>query len=252
MVTNQPYTVGAVDRAMSILELIRDRSSMSIHELSAELGVTRSTIHRLLSTMRARDFLDQDPRTRAYVLGPFFTDLGVEPAASRQLTVVARPHLEALRKEFDETVQLIVLAGKASHFLDGVAADRPLQTTVRIGSRLPAHATSGGKALLAEMPDHKVRALLEDDLSALTSHTVPTIDQLLDQLRDVRRQGYAVNDGESENGIVAYAATIKDPSGTALGAVALSMPSVRATADRIPAVVAAVRRTAAAIGAELR
>lgn len=252
MALNQPYTVGAVDRAMSILELIRDHSSMSIHELSAELGVTRSTIHRLLSTMRARDFLDQDPSTRAYVLGPFFTDLGVEPAASRQLTVVARPHLEALRAEFGETVQLIVLAGKASHFLDGVAADRPLQTTVRIGSRLPAHATSGGKALLAELPDHKVRALLADELSALTAQTVPTLDQLLDQLHEVRRQGYAVNDGESEIGIIAYAAAIKDPAGNAVGAIALSMPSVRASADRVQDIVPAVRRTAAAIGAELR
>lgn len=249
--SSPPYLIGSVDKALTVLRLLRDRGPTGVSELGAELDVARSTAHRILGTLMHHGFVEQDRLTRAYRLGPFLTGHGVEPAATAVLRDVAMPHLRALSHAFRETVQLMVIEGANSRFVDGVSGDRPLNTTVRAGSVIPAYATAGGKALLAELTDDDVRSLLRDGLPAITGRTIPTVPKLLHQLAVIRERGYSVNDGESEDGISAVAVPVRRASGSAVAAIALSMPSVRMRPDNVPAMVTKLRECAAAIENDL-
>jgi DNA-binding IclR family transcriptional regulator len=246
-----PYLIGSVDKALTVLRLLRDRGPTGVSELGAELDVARSTAHRILGTLMHHGFVEQDRLTRAYRLGPFLTGLGVETAATVALRDLAMPHLLELSRAFRETVQLMVLEGANSRFVDGVSGDRPLNTTVRAGTIIPAHATAGGKVLLAELTDDDVRSLFRAGLEGITGRTIPTMPKLLHQLAAIRERGYSVNDGESEDGISAVAVTVRRASGTAAAAIALSMPSVRMHSENVPTMVNELRECAAAIENDL-
>jgi DNA-binding IclR family transcriptional regulator len=248
---DEPYLIGSVSKALLVLEMLRDDAPLGVQEIGTRLGVARSTAHRLVSTLRAHGFVAQDPGTRAYLLGPFLTGLGIESPALQRLREIAMPHIGALSAQLQETAHLTVLAGNACRFVAGVSGDRPLKTSVRVGSELPAHATSGGKVLLAELPDSQLRTLASSSLDRLTDRSITDVNRLLRQLRQVRKNGYAVNEGESENGITAVAVPIRNPAGTAVAAIAVSLPSIRVVEHGLPALVAAALRTSAQIGAGL-
>ncbi|MGH3327908.1 MAG: IclR family transcriptional regulator [Streptomycetales bacterium] len=243
--------IDSVDKALQVLLLLRSRGQLRVTDVSDHLGVARSTAHRLLSTLALRGFVSRDPFTRTYRNGPVLMDIGLASAAAIDIRPQARPHLEALSAELHETVNLVVLEGSSCRFLDGVAGDRPLLTRVRTGTILPAHATSGGKVLLAELAPHHIRALCRPGLPRLTEHTIAEGECLQGELRSVRARGYAVNCGESEAGIGAVAVPIRKADGRAVAAVAVSMPAVRMRTATLPDLVAVLRRAARSIGQEL-
>lgn len=250
-VADQPYLIGSVDKALTVLRLLRDGGPTGVSELGAQLGVARSTAHRILGTLMHHGFVEQDRLTRAYRLGPFLTGLGVESMATAVLRDLAMPRMRTLSETFRETVQLMVLEGTNARFVDGVSGDRPLNTTVRAGSVIPAYATAGGKVLLAELADDDVRSLFRDGLTGITDRTVPTVAKLLHQLAAIRERGYSVNEGESEDGISALAVPIRRGSDASMAAVALSLPSVRMRPENVPAMVDALHKCASEIGHDL-
>ena len=252
-----PYLIGSVDKALIVLRLLRDNGPLGVAELGAELGTARSTAHRLLGTLMHHGFVEQERSSRAYRLGPFFTQQGVESLSVMRLREAARPAIQSLSSELDETVQLAVLEGANIRFVDGVSGNRPLKTSVRTGSMLPAFATAGGKALLAELDNETVAALYpKKKLPSITGHTVATQATLLEQLARARRDGYSINDGESEDGVGALGVAVRDARGFALGALTLSLPLVRMRPENLrtmlPRLLAAaktVNRELAALGA---
>ncbi|MQA87137.1 MAG: helix-turn-helix domain-containing protein [Streptosporangiales bacterium] len=243
--------IESVDKALQVLLLLRRRGQLRVTEVSDDLGVARSTAHRLLSTLTSRGFLIRDPLTRAYRSGRVLIEIGLASVEGLDIRPQARPYLEALSARLHETVNLVVLEGSSCRFLDGVAGDRTLLTRVRTGTLLPAHTTSGGKVLLAELPPDHVRALYPHGLPKITEHTITDRERLRAELDRVREQGYAVNFGESEPGISALAVPVRDRRASAVAALAVSMPSLRMRPADVADLVAALRDTAAEIGREL-
>jgi DNA-binding IclR family transcriptional regulator len=247
-----PYLIGSVDKALVVLRLLHDDGPLGVSELAERLDVARSTAHRLLGTLMHHGFVEQDRMTRNYRLGPFFTQQGVETKAVLQLRAIAMPTMRTLSAEFDETVQLTVLEGANCRFVDGVSGNRPLKTSVQSGSVLPAYATASGKALLAELDDETVSALYtRKKLPTITGHTVPTMATLLDQLARIRRDGYSLNDGETEDGVGALAVPVRGRSGHALGAIAFSLPTVRMRPENTRRMLPRLIASAAAISETL-
>jgi DNA-binding IclR family transcriptional regulator len=234
--------VDSVDKALQILAMLRQRPEVRVVDISRELGISRSTAHRLLSTLAFRGFARRDPVSHRYWRGPELVAEGLARLGDEELIAAAHPHLERLSAKLGETVNIAVLEGTHCRFVDGVNGRRVLRTGVRTGTSLPAHATSGGKALLAELPEDRVRALFPRGLQRLTGQTLTDMADLERNLREIRSVGYSVNDGESELGVSAVAAVVR-VRGSAVAAVAVSMPSVRMTAEARPAVVKALRRT---------
>lgn len=233
------YLVESADNVLRLLELLSQRERLRVSEAADELGVARSTAHRLLSTLRHRGFAVQDSH-KVYRPGPAFERM-VRPGPSPlDLRSALHMHLAELSKDLGETCHLMVLEGNGARFLDCVESTQALRVGSRTGMLLPAHVTSGGKALLAELSKAQFAALYPRDLPALPGSGPADRAALLHQLAGVRRRGYATNYGESDRGIVAIGACVRDDSGRALAAFAVALPSPRCPRSRVPELAAAV------------
>ncbi|GAA3107495.1 hypothetical protein GCM10010464_83010 [Pseudonocardia yunnanensis] len=247
-----PYALESVDRALRLLALLPEQRQLRVTDVSRELGVAPSTAHRLLSTLAHRGFVTADVNTRTYRTGPAFWALTAAAQPADDLSVRLRPHLRRLSESVEETITLIVLDGLFCRFISGVRGARPLRTIVRVGTVLPCHTVSGGKALLAELPPRKLRALFAGHrLLPMTRRSIATLNELSDELETVRELGYATNVGESEDGITAVAMPVRRPDGTALAAVAVSAPTARIGAVPSRALLDPLQEAVSRIGEDL-
>jgi DNA-binding IclR family transcriptional regulator len=242
------YAIESVDKALQILVMLRERRRVRVVDVGEELGVARSTAHRLLATLAHRGFVVRDPHDRSYRGGPELLGLGA--VGEVDLRAAAGEHVRALSARLRETVNLMVLEGASCRFLDGVAGERPLGTRVRTGAVLPAHIVSGGKALLAELPPREVEALFGTSLRRVTPHTIVDTADLQAELAAIRERGYAVNREESEPGLSAVAVVVRSGP-RAVGALAVSAPTQRLDDAGLAVALDALQATADTIGAEL-
>ncbi|MEO3875669.1 IclR family transcriptional regulator [Nonomuraea sp. B12E4] len=247
---NQPtYPLKAVENALVTLKFLQERGDVRVADVAEHLGVARSTAHRVLAMLVFHDFAIQDAR-RVYRPGPALSPLRETGLAPPDLVTTAHPHLRELNVEVGETVHLMVLQGNGVRFVDGVEGPQALHVGSRIGMLLPAHATSGGKALLAELREEELRALYPRGMSRGAA-AIDDLAALRRELEGVRRRGYAVNSEESERGVRAVGACIRDGAGRAVAAAAVAVPSVRCPKRRLAELavplVAAVTRIGAAL-----
>jgi IclR family acetate operon transcriptional repressor len=232
-VKNKPaYAVESVDNALRILQMLRDSGQVRVSDVAAELGIARSTAHRLLAMLVYRDFAVQ-AEDRTYRPGPAIAAEPLRGEPAQRLRQVMRPHMEGLRDQVAETINLVVRLGTQTRFLYTVESAHVLRVGSRQGTILPAWKTSGGKVLLAELPDAQLTALLRDAGGRPPEGmTAAGRRSLVNQLRQVREQGYAENIEESESGLCAIGVCVRDKSGDPVAALSVSAPSVRYTPDR--------------------
>lgn len=228
------YPIASVDNALRLVRLFNERDSLRLTDACSYLGVAHSTAHRLLAMLIHHGFVQQDPQSRTYRPGPTLTEIGLAVVERSDVRTKARPLLVDLVDQFNETVHLMTLEGTKVRYVDAVEGSRALRVAPRTGSLLPAHCTSGGKALLADLPDERIRALYADPeaLVPQTDRSVSSLPALFAALEDVRANGYATNYEESEEGVGSAAVALRDASGTALAAVAVAVPTVRLSGEK--------------------
>ncbi len=221
----EPHTVHSVDKAMELLELLlRARRPMSLQELSAAAGYPKSTTHALLATLRRHEVVRQNGDGR-YALGIRLFECGRAVAEQWDVSHLARPYLERLAAQTGASAFVSVLEGDHAISLDQCAGGGGLQVIPEVGSRLPLHATAQGKLFLSLLSESDaLQRVSRAGLTAYTPHTVTDTGELLHALEQVRRTGYAVENGEYRIGLRAVAAPVPDRSGAnqyALGVVGL-------------------------------
>lgn len=246
------YPLTSVDNALKLVLIVRDRRVVRLSEAARELGIAGSTAHRLLAMLRHRGFVRQDPATKAYVPGPELVAVSKEAWAGLDLERRARPALEQVVADMAETAHLCVLEGRETLFHSVVESSRVLRTGSRVGLHLPAHCTSGGKAMLAQLSrEELLERYGETTLEAMTDRSIASLETLEEELRRVRRRGYATNDGESEPGIAAAAVALEAVPGGPPLAVAISAPKPRMSGARVREAAETLRRAAVRLRAEL-
>ncbi len=245
------YTIEAVDNALRVLMLLRKHAELRVTDVSDELGVARSTAHRILATLVHHGFVRQDPGTRGYRAGRILVDIALASSGHLDMRTVARPHMERLAAHLHETINLIVLEGSDVRFIEGVEGDQPVRVSLRTGALMPAHSTSAGKVLLAELPLAKLRALYPNGLQGVTGRTITDMPTLEEELDAVRQVGYATNMGENELGLNAVAVPIRDSSGAVRAALVASLPASRLSPMKIPGLVVALQNAAAGISGQI-
>ncbi len=237
-------SVQSVDRAMAILEILARDGEAGVTEVARELRVHKSTASRLLAALDRRDLVTQDTARGKFRLGVGIVRLA--GAASARLDVVqeSRPVCRALAQEVGETVNLAILSGRDVLYLDQAAGPAALSPHSWAGQRIPLHATSDGKVLLAYLPEAERAEHLAPPLARFTARTITDIARFSGLLAEVRHRGFATAVDELEAGLTAIAAPVRDAEGRVVASVSASGPGFRIPAERIPALAGAVRRGA--------
>jgi IclR family pca regulon transcriptional regulator len=251
-------TSQSLERGLAILSTFASgRELIGVSELSRDLGLTRSTTHRYVATLARLGYLQQDPVTRKYSLGPRVLDLGFTAINSMELRHVAAPYLQRLCDETGHTVNMAILDDVDIVYVERFRASRRGQSEIdldlHVGSRLPAYCTSMGKVLLAFLPDDQ----RDDVLSRVTfarrgPNTLTSKDALLAELHRVREAGIAVNNEELAYGLRSVAVPVIAASGEAVAAVNLAAHRTMASLDDLVARIGPLmQRTAAEISSKL-
>ena len=242
--------IGAVDNVLRLLRLFEDHEMIRVNQVARDMGLSRSTVHRMLATLSHHQFVEQDEYSRAYKPGPALVDIGLAVVAKIDIRAVSHSALVDLRDLTGETAHLGIMRGNTSVlFLDSVESDRMVRTGSRIGRVLPAHSTATGKVLLAERTDEEIAALYPSGVpEAPTPRALTTVEDLLEQLAAVRRLGYAANHGESEDDVAAVAAAVRDQRGHVRCALVTTAPLSRADDAWVKTAAAATMRAARDLG----
>lgn len=239
------YPISSVDNALKLVLMFRDHRLIRVADASESLGVVRSTAHRLLAMLQYHGLVEQDPDTKAYLAGPALIDVGLSVVREMDIRRHLRPHLEQLSLELGETTHLMVLDGDRALFIDSVESTRALRTSSRVGRSYPAHLTSGGKVLLAQLSEARLREIYPAPrLAQATERSTTRRSDLFRELERVREQGYGTNRGESEPDVAAVAVVVRDTFGDARAAIALSAPLSRLDEADVPKVAVVLRRAA--------
>lgn len=247
------YPIASVDNALRLLLVFRSQSRVRLSEASSYLGVAHSTAHRLLAMLAYHGFVRQEGDTKVYVAGPALVDVGLAVVNRMDIRASARPVLEELAALTEETVHLGALEGVQVRYLDCVESTKALRVAERTGQVLPAHCTSVGKALLAELSEVEFRDLYSGgaELPVLTAKTITSLGTLERRLADVRKRGYATNASESEMGVTSIAAAVRDSTGRAVAALSVAGPVNRMSPTRIGEIGALLVEHAGRLGGQL-
>ena len=223
-------------------------NARSLPQLSEALGLTRSTTHRLATTLVEQHFLNFTPRV-GYSLGPKLLELG--HLASRQMNLprIAHDHLLGLALDTSDTVHLGILDGERALYLDKVQGNRRIEISSRIGERQPLRSTGIGKALLLDETEAGWRAVYERESREYTGYRVD-FDTWLARMRDYAQQGYAYDLEENEDRIRCVAAPIRDAGNRIIGSISVSSAAQYMDDNRMKALTEQVLATVRAISSE--
>jgi DNA-binding IclR family transcriptional regulator len=223
-----------VDRAFAILEcLAKGGGCATLADLARAMDLSRSTVHGLLATMRQHGVVSQDA-DGSYILGIRLFELGNQAVYRLDLRTAAGPVIQRLVEHYQETVHLAIGDGMDVVYIDKRESRQSMQIVSRIGQRLPAYCTALGKAMMAFKPEEELdRLLAKAQLFPLTPNTLTDKFRLKEHLRQVRRQGYALDREEFAEGLCCVGTPIWDYSNQVVGALSVSGPTVRMNPGKI-------------------
>jgi IclR family acetate operon transcriptional repressor len=250
-VSGDRHNIQSVDRALLLLETIAEAGGeASLTELSNRTGLNISTCHHLLATLIQRGFATKVPVRRLYALGARILYLG-HACLQVDLPRRAQPYLEAINQATGETVHLAALQGNAVVTLAVREARHAVRVeTSRVGKMEAPHATSVGKAIMAWLPEDETRRILNGGLKRFTDKTITEFPALIESLRTVRRNGYAIEREEFLPGVICVGAAIRDQAGTVIGGISAATPTMRASEQHIALIRDQVTGAARALSAE--
>ncbi len=230
--------VPAVDRAAHILRAVAgSKAAPGVSELSRQLGLNKSTTHDILSTLCHHHLLERDDATKTYRLGYMLAELGQRVGERTDLRSLAHPRVVDLAAQVGETVFLGTFTEGYVTIIDKEEASHDVKITSPLGRRMQYSAAAFGKIFLAALPDSTVNQLLaERPLRQFTPRSITRINAYRTALRQVRAQGYAVDNEEYLVGVRAVASPVNDNHGRVVAAICVVGFSTRLPEDKIPRV----------------
>lgn len=231
----EPGGSQSADRALSVLDLLGDTGQeLGVREIARTLDLAPSIVQRMIKTLCNRGYVERGTAGQKYRVGYRAFQVGRSYLAHSDLHAVSLPELRLMAERDQVNSYLGVLRGRAIVYLEALQSRGPIAIVSTPGSSAPLHSTAFGKALLAELPDQEVAAMLEPEpFARLTPKTKTTLDELMRELQEVRRTGFAVSDEENIEGVFAAGAVIRDASGYAVASLSGAVPRHQLQGDGI-------------------
>ncbi len=239
--------VQSVDRALLIIEtLAEDDEGYRLTDLAVRTGLSPSTVHRLLTTLEKRRFVQFDRGESTWHIGVQSFAVGSTFVRRRNFVTQALPYLRKLRDQTRETANLAVVDDGAMVVLTRVESREIMRSVTKVGGRVPMVASGLGKALLATYSEQDVFAIIQRvGMPRLTSKSIVRAGELCKSLHDIRRQGYSVDDEEALIGLRCVSAVVYDDCSEPLAAISVSGKASRVPNDRLPILGKQVQEVAA-------
>ncbi|MBN2333850.1 MAG: IclR family transcriptional regulator [Deltaproteobacteria bacterium] len=249
------YFINSLARGLSVLTVLADAGeAVNLSFIADELKISMATAFRFMYTLEALGYVERDPESRTYQLTPKILSLGHNFFSSSNLWQTAHPYLLKACREHGETFNLAVLDDTQILYIDRVKTQKILDINLEIGSKLPAYCTSMGRVMLAALPTDDARErLLRSKREQLTATTIISLESLLDILDVVRRQGYAINNGEMAPELRSVAAPVRNGEGKVVAAANIAVNASQYDEERlfhyaVPAVVKVANIISLALG----
>jgi DNA-binding IclR family transcriptional regulator len=243
--------IQSLDRGLMILEAVANSTTpVSLAELTNLIGIDRSSVFRLASTLKRRGFLAYPAGRKDFILGPTMWRLAQRYDWGTMLARIAQEQLRELARLANETAHLAVREGKQALFIDHAIANQVLSVSGQTGEMVPLYCTAHGKALLADYgADELTRIFGMTPFPPYTKKTIRTVPELTKICSEIRAKGYAADNGEFQEEVRCAAAPIRAENGTIVGSIGISGPAQRLTPDRYQECIKLVMKAANEISA---
>ncbi len=243
-------TINSIDRALNILLLLYDeQKELGITEIGRRLELYKSTVHRTLTALENKGFIQQNPENGKYWLGMKIYALGMVVGEKMSLKNLLKPYATELSQKFNEAVNVSILDKNSNDYPKTILilkeeGSTRLQVSPSIGSSSESHCSAVGKCLLAFSPKEVLQNLEDKEFPIYTKNTLGNWESLSQQLEDIRINGYAIDNEELEIGLTCIAAPIFDQDNKAIAAISLSGPTSRINSKDINTIIKEVKMTA--------
>jgi DNA-binding IclR family transcriptional regulator len=228
-------TVQSVQRTLDIIETLSEyKTGVGVTTLSKELKLHKSTVHRLLTTLMLRKYVEQDPETSKYKLGMRLFEIGNAVLSKLDIRQHASPYLRQLWKQTGETVQLSIVDQYKVLYIDVLESVEKVGVKSNVGERVPLHCSAPGKIWLANLPDDRLNEVIKlIKFEPFTPFTIDNADKLKASIQQAKESGYAVDNQEYSTDLVSVAAAIKNYRGRVIACVSIIAPALRVNDEKI-------------------
>lgn len=223
-------SIATVDRATDVLTLFTraNERTLGVTQIAQELGLSKAVVHRLLTTLVAKDYVQFDPASRRYGLGPAVLALGLTYLDHIDIRRLARQVMQDLSDATNETSTLSIRSGWTRVYVDQVTPRREVKMSVQLGRPFPLHAGGSSKAFLAFLgADEREEYLTQRPLDVLTDATITNVRRLHKELTEIHERGYATSFGERQAGAASVAAPVFDHGGQPVAVISVCGPIER-------------------------
>jgi IclR family KDG regulon transcriptional repressor len=239
------YNINSLIKSFNILEELIGQGEMSILELANVSGMGKSTIHRILGTFKSIGYVDQNKDNSKYFPTLKIFELGTKVADRIPLKKIVKPYLEEIFEKCHETVNFGIVDNNEVVFVDKIVTAEPLRIELEVGRRVPAYCSALGKSVLAFTKDFDASQIC---FHKITEKTVDSPEELLEQLKTIRKNGYAVENEEYINGLTCIAVPIKNKSNKSVAAISIATPTIRMTDEKKELFIELLQDTVSKIG----
>ncbi|MEX2460992.1 MAG: IclR family transcriptional regulator [Paenibacillaceae bacterium] len=242
-----------IDRAMQIIKSFSiNEKELSLADLHRMLGLSKSSLQRILNTLVLHGVIDKDEEKKTYQLGIELYFLGQLVEKNSHLLSISKPFMENLRDEFGETVSLNIIYQKQRRCIGHVSGKHELMTLVYTGQTSPLHKGASAKILLAYLPQEELYTLLNElALEQKTEMIISDKEKLEQELAKIRQNGYAISNGERVIGAFSVSAPIRNRLDEVIAGITLTIPTVRVEKGKIDLYIKHVKSIAASISNKL-
>ncbi|WP_284639281.1 IclR family transcriptional regulator [Paenibacillus silviterrae] len=247
------YTIQSIDKALDLIELLAERGSLSLIELTELLNQPKSSTYRIVLTLENRGFISRSDEDGKYCLGYKQLHITKNLLERSNIRTAAIPEMKRLSDLYGDTVNLGVLMDDGQiMYVEIIESTHALRMTDSVGSKSPFHATAMGKAIAAYSPEPLIDRLIDEyGLYPITKRTITSVDLFKTELEKVRQSGYAIDDQEIVEGARCVASPIFGMFGNIYGAISVSGAMHRYTDETIPEITTQVVAAAAAVSLKL-